>query len=317
MKHVFILNPNSGKKRNRDKLINEIRTAAESLNIDYEIYFTKGPGDCKVHARELCEEYAESGIPLRIYGCGGDGTVNELVNGVYGFDNVEAGVIPMGTGNDYVRNFGPVEAFKDIKNQILGKSQTSDLIKYKAEYKDEITEGYCANMFNIGFDCNVADYTQKVKSLPLISGSMAYLISVAIILIKKKGANLKIEYDNGVVHDGKVLLTAIANGQFCGGGIKSAPEGILDDGFMDVSVIKNVARRTFITLFPSYSKGTHLTKKKVIKNEIIKYTKEKTLTVTANGESLRLCTDGEITTQKRIEFSMVEDAFRFIVPAVL
>ncbi len=317
MKHVFILNPNSGKKRKRDKFINELKSAAESLKVDYDIYFTKGPDDCRRYAKELCEKYAKSGTQLRIYGCGGDGTVNELVNGVYGFDNVEAGVIPMGTGNDYVRNYGPVKEFKNIRNQILGKSQTSDLIKYKAEYNGMVTEAYCANMFNIGFDCNVADYTQTVKRWPLINGSLAYLISVAIILIKKKGADLKIEYADGTVLDGKVLLTAIANGKFCGGGIKSAPEGILDDGLMDVSVINNVARLTFVTLFPSYLKGTHLTRKKVIKDKIIRYTKEKTLTITANGGSLRLCTDGEITTQKKIEFSMKEDAFRFIVPAGL
>lgn len=314
MKHVFIMNPLSGKRRSRRRMTDDITSACKELGADYEIYFTKGPLDCKRHARQLCEEAAAEGHKLRIYGCGGDGTVNELVNGVYGYDNVEIGVIPMGTGNDYIRNYGAVSSFLDIKAQIRGESRSSDAIHYRAEYGDVVTEGYCANMFNIGFDCNVVDMTARVKNWPFVGGSLAYLISVAIILIKKKGADLVIEYDDGTSLDGRILLIAIANGCFCGGGVKGVPKSVLDDGLMDISVVKDISRMTFVTLFPSYAKGTHLNKKKIIDRNIIKYTKEKALTVTANGESLRLCTDGEITTQKRVRFSIVENAFRFIVP---
>lgn len=316
MKHVFIMNPLSGKRKSRQRMTGDITSACKELGADYEIYFTKGPLDCKRHARQLCEEAAAEGRKLRIYGCGGDGTVNELINGVYGYDNVEIGVIPMGTGNDYIRNYGAVSSFLDIKAQIRGESRSSDAIHYRAEYGDVVTEGYCANMFNIGFDCNVVDMTARVKTWPFVGGSLAYLISVAIILIKKKGADLLIEYDDGTVIDGRILLIAIANGCFCGGGVKGVPESVLDDGLVDVSVVKDVSRLTFITLFPSYAKGTHLSKKKIIDRDIIRYTKEKALTVTANGESLRLCTDGEITTQKKVRFSIVENAFRFIVPSV-
>ncbi|MDO4487017.1 MAG: diacylglycerol kinase family protein [Bacillota bacterium] len=315
MKHVFIMNPLSGKKRSRQHMIDAITSACTELGEDYEIYFTEGPFDCKRHARQLCEEAAACGREIRIYGCGGDGTVNELVNGVHGFTNVEIGAIPMGTGNDYIRNYGNVSSFLDIKAQIKGESRYSDAIYYRAEYEDAVTEGYCANMFNIGFDCNVVDMTARVKNWPFVGGSLAYLISVAIILIKKKGADLVIEYDDGTKLDGKILLTAIANGCFCGGGVKGVPDSVLDDGLMDISVVKDVSRLTFVMLFPSYAKGTHLTKKKIIDRDIVRYTKEKALTVTANGESLRLCTDGEITTQKKVTFSIEENAFRFIVPS--
>ena len=316
MKHIFIMNPLSGRKRSRRHITDAITSACTELGVDYDIYFTSEPLDCKRHARQLCEEADAAGQELRIYGCGGDGTVNELVNGVYGFDNVEIGVIPMGTGNDYIRNYGDVSSFLDINAQITGKSRHSDAIHFCAEYEGNVTEGYCANMFNIGFDCNVVDMTARVKNWPFVGGSLAYLISVAIILIEKKGADLTIKYDDGTVLDGSILLIAIANGCFCGGGVKGVPESVLDDGLMDVSVVKDISRMTFVTLFPSYAKGTHLNKKKIIDRNIIRYTKEKALTVTANGKSLRLCTDGEITTQKKVKFSIVEDAFRFIVPSV-
>lgn len=317
MKHVFIINPASGKKDKREKLIAKIDSAARNLNVDHEIYFTKSQGDGKSYLRSLCQEAKNSGETLRIYGCGGDGTLNEMVNGALGYDNVEIGIIPIGTGNDYVRNYGNPSDFLNIENQIKGTAKSSDLIKYVAKYEDSITEGYCANMFNIGFDCNVVDMTERAKKWPLINGSLAYLVSVGLILIKKKGANLRIEYEDGHIKDGPILLIAIANGCFCGGGVKGVPESILDDGLMDVSVVNDISRIQFVSLYPSYAKGTHLSKKAVTLDRVIEYSKEKALTVTANGESLRLCCDGEVSTQKEVSFSMVRDAFRFVVPAGL
>lgn len=315
MKHIFIMNPASGSVSRRDKMVESINTAAEEAGVDHEIYFTKHQGDCRRYVGEICSRYAAEERPVRVYGCGGDGTVNEVVNGAFGYENVELGIIPMGTGNDYIRNYGEVSDFRDIRRQLAGTSVPSDAIRYRAEYRDVVTEGYCANMFNIGFDCNVVDLTARVKRWPLVSGSLAYLVSVFIMLVKKKGADIRIEYSNGHVKDGKILLAAVANGCYCGGGVKGVPYCDLNDGLMDVSVINDIGRSFFIRVFPSYVKGTHPENKSMIKKKVLEYTKEKTLTITANGESLRLCTDGEITTQKRIEFSAVKDAFRFIVPA--
>ena len=315
MKHIFIMNPASGSVSRRDRLVESINAAAEEAGADREIYFTKHQGDCRRYVGEICSKYEAESRPVRIYGCGGDGTVNEVVNGAYGYENVELGIIPMGTGNDYIRNYGEISDFRDIRRQLAGTSVYSDAIRYRAEYKGVVTEGYCANMFNIGFDCNVVDLTARVKRWPFISGSLAYLVSVVIMLVKKKGADIRIEYSDGHVKDGKILLTAVANGCYCGGGVKGVPYCDLNDGLMDVSVINDISRNFFIRVFPSYAKGTHPEKKSMIKKKVLEYTKEKTLTITANGESLRLCTDGEITTQKRIEFSAVKDAFRFIVPA--
>ena len=314
MKHVFIINPNAGRKGKLENFCENIKTCAERLGLEYELYFTKGPKDCGKHARELCESLAE-GEKLRIYGCGGDGTVNELVNGVYGFENVEIGVIPMGTGNDYIRNYGHPDDFRDIESQLNGISRTSDLIRYRGELDGQVSEGYCANMFNIGFDCNVVDATDRLKQLPLINGSLAYLLGVAAMFIKKKGADLKIEFADGKVKDGPILLCSVANGCFCGGGIKSAPDSILDDGLMDVMIIDDVTRRFFLGVFPSFKKGEHLQQQKVIDSGKIIYLKEKALTITVNGESCNFCIDGEIYPFKKVDFEIAEDAVRFIVPA--
>ena len=270
MKHIFIMNPASGSVSRRDRLVESINAAAEEACADHEIYFTKHQGDCRRYVGEICSKYEAESRPVRIYGCGGDGTVNEVVNGAYGYENVELGIIPMGTGNDYIRNYGEVSDFRDIRRQLAGTSVYSDAIRYRAEYKGVVTEGYCANMFNIGFDCNVVDLTARVKRWPFISGSLAYLVSVVIMLVKKKGADIRIEYSDGHVKDGKILLTAVANGCYCGGGVKGVPYCDLNDGLMDVSVINDISRNFFIRVFPSYAKGTHPEKKSMIKKKVPK-----------------------------------------------
>lgn len=311
-KHIFVLNPASGRRRHSNDILREIRDAANRVGVDFDVYFTRGPGDATGFIRKTCEERAFAG-PIRFYGCGGDGTVNELVNGAYGFDGVEVGVIPQGTGNDYIRNYGEAEAFLDIERQLLGESRYSDLIHYRAEYDGEITEALCANMFNIGFDSHVVATTDRVKKLPLINGSMAYLASVFITLAKKKETSLLVEYRDGTVYDDKVLLLSIANGCFCGGGIKGVPRSILDDGLMDVSLVRGgVSRRFFVKLFPKYQKGTHLDDPRV--KGIIDYRQEPCLTVTCKGNGLALCVDGEVSRQKKVTFEVIPKAIRFIVP---
>lgn len=325
MKHHFILNPKSGRRKKLDSLIAEIKDAEMLTGTECEIYLTRSRGDASRYARELCAKADEKGERLRIYGCGGDGTLNELVNGCYGFDNVEIGIIPQGTGNDYIRNYGSEKYFLDVKRQIHGDSVWSDLIHYRASCSGKVTEGYCANMFNIGFDANVVDMTDRIKKVPLVAGSLAYLISVAIMLFTKKGADLVIEYPDGSKRSGKVLLTAAANGCYCGGGVKGLPRSILDDGLMDVSVVNGATTRSqFVRLFPFYQKGTHLEHPLNLKKKIVDYRQVKSLKISATsdpdlpdssaGAHFKLCTDGEISLQDQVEFSVVKKAFRFIVP---
>lgn len=314
MRHIFVINPEAGKKGGRDKLITAIRSAGEKLGCKVEIYETKFAGDGEDFVRRTAIA-ADIGEKIRFYACGGDGAVNEVANGAYGFD-VEVGCVPMGTGNDYIRNYGNVKQFRDIESQLQGQAVDSDLIRY-VQYLDGVKQAprYCVNMFNIGFDCNVVDQTAKAKKWPFVKGSFAYILSVAIMLIRKKGANLKVEYEDGRIFDGKLLLIAIANGCYCGGGVKGVPLSILDDGLMDVSLIRDIPRRLFIYMFPKYSKGTHLQCEKI--KSVLDYDKCKKLVISANGKPMRLCTDGEITNADKVVFEIAPKAMRFAVPATI
>lgn len=308
MKTVFIINPKSGKGKRTDAFIASVKATISSTNADAEIYITKAVGDATVYVRDYCEDNG----PARFIACGGDGTLSEVLNGAIGTPDTQIGVIPMGTGNDFCRNFGSEYDFDNIMHQITGKTVKCDAIKYSTGYRSAKKEGYCINMFNIGFDCNVADMTADMKRKPFISGSFAYFLSILAMLIKKKGANLKIELDGDEKHNGKLLLTSVANGSYCGGGIKSNPLASVSDGFININIIKNLSRARFITLLPSYMKGTVLERRGVEK--YISSEKCKKITITPNDGAIRICVDGEIISAGKTEFQIVHNVFDFVIP---
>ena len=305
MKSYFIINPAAGD----GSKVNELkeRIMRESDGFDVEIYITKSKEDTARFVKNICDTVSGD---LRFYACGGDGTLNDVLNGLVGCERASLGVVPIGTGNDFCRNFTDCGDFKSVKDQLNGTTTRCDIIKYSGIADGKYTERYAVNMFNIGFDCNVVDKTQAIKKYA--KGSAAYLLSVMIILIKKKGANLKIEADGKIVHNGPLLLTTVANGSFCGGGIMSNPKAVISDGLLDVNIVKNVSRAKFIKLFPKYKKGTHYNIKNAEK--IIRRLTCKKLTLTPNGENMRICADGEIFCAKAISFESQKNAVSFIVP---
>ncbi|MBQ9061025.1 MAG: hypothetical protein IJ128_07770 [Firmicutes bacterium] len=318
-KHYFIINPAAGQGKALN-LIPDIHAVCQVAGIDYKIYESSAPGDAEryVHSRCQAHQTAESAAgkqlsdALRFYACGGDGTLNEVVNGAAGHDFAEVGCIPTGTGDDFVRNF-PGARFDDLIAQIQGESQPADLIRYDGICDGEYVSRYCVNMFNIGFDSNVVDLTGRMKQLPLMSGSLAYLASVGVMLAEKKGADLRVEYENGEVHDGRILLIAVANGCFCGGGVKGIPRAVTNDGLFDVSLVRDIPRHMFAALFPKYMNGTHLTDKRL--EDVIRYTQETFLRISPNRKLMKLCVDGEITKAGPVRFAIAPKALRFIIPA--
>lgn len=311
MINYFFINPAAGQGKGIDALTENILQTAAALKMQCKIHVTTGIGDGEAKAREFAERL--DGEPARFYACGGDGTLNEIINGISGFDNIAVGCLPIGTGNDTVRNFPDGGGFMNIKEQLLGKEVRVDLMEYSGFIGGRQQTRYCVNMFNIGFDCNVVELAGRLKKKPLISGSFAYLLAVLGIFIKKKGVRLRLMEGEEVLADGKVLLCAIANGKYCGGGLKTSPQSVIDDGFFDVNIVRDVTRMTFLRLFPKYMKGTHLQVPGVEK--IIDIRKSVKLKLLPKDEALFLCADGEISQASAVEFQILPGELRFIVPA--
>ena len=336
MKTIFIINPKAGKGKGLAALRERIAAAAAACGQEAGIYLTKGVGDAESFARAAAAEYGGRGEELHLIACGGDGTINEVVNGVLGAagpigkagtagaaglteaagltgaTGTAVGAIPIGTGNDFLRNFPKAGDFLDIGAQLEAAPVFIDLLKYSGELDGRSAERYCVNMFNIGFDSNVADLTARLKRYPLLSGSLAYLAAVVGMLVKKKGANLRIELDGEEVYAGPLLLTALANGCYCGGGIKSSPRALPDDGIMDVNIIYDVSRREFVSKFPAYTRGTHLELEDI--DRLLYFSQCSRAKITPLCGSMRLCVDGEIMDAGPISIEVVPQALRFLLP---
>ena len=314
MKHYFFINPKAGQGKGIDKLIEEIETTAAELQEEAIICLTESVEDGITKARETAE--ALQGEPARFYACGGDGTNNEIINGAADFPNIALGCVPIGTGNDMVRNFPEAGDFLCIKSQMLGDVKRIDLMKYKGRLNGQMKEGYCVNMFNIGLDCDVVALTNVLKKKPFIAGSMAYLLAVGGMFLRKKPIHMQLFEDDKLMVDGEVLLVAIANGGYCGGGMNTSPQSCMNDGVFDLNIIKNVSHAGFLKLFPKYKTGTHLQVPGIEK--VITTKQSRSLVMVPKQKDFNICIDGEIyAAEGQIEYGMAEGALNFIVPARL
>ena len=296
MKHHFIINPAAGKGTHVKTLTEKIHAAAQ--NIEYEIYLTKCPGDAVEY---VAKAVSADGDLHRFYACGGDGTLGEVINGAPACERAQFALIPIGTGNDFCRNFDDRSAFFDIERQINGTPMSIDLIRYN--------DRYCVNMLNVGFDCNVVERTVRFKKSPIIPSSMAYTTGVAVSLLHKMTTNMHITLDDAEVLSRPMLLLSVGNGKYYGGGYRSNPCSLLDDGLFDVNIVEKVSRFTFLSLVSSYKAGTHLETAK----QHVTYRQSTSLKIAFDTDTM-VCVDGELETARELTISIAPAAARFILP---
>lgn len=300
MIYHFILNPKSGKKRRYRHLEDTIVKACTDKNINYKIHYTYGHNDATEYVAQNAKATDEK---QRFIAIGGDGTLNTLVNSAPENPNVEFGVIPAGTGNDFIRNFTKKKTFTDINAQIEGEAITVDLIK--------CNERYCINMINVGLDCEVAKEADKLKKLWFFPVSLSYIAGLVVVAFRKIGTKMKLTYSDGTVQDKLYTLSAIGKGRFCGGGFCALPTANLDDGKLHSIAIDKISLAKFLSLVVPYKLGKHLKSKHAMK--VIKYTTTDSLKMDFDNE-ISVCIDGEIFDAKSIELSIRRAAANFVVP---
>ncbi len=301
MIYHFVLNPKSGRSKKQVQMEQQIIDACSKRQLSYHIYYTTERGDATNYVKEMVKK--APGERQRFICVGGDGTINEIANSVPGNTDIEFGVIPNGSGNDFVRNFTNLNRFSSIEAQLDGEAISLDLIK--------CNDNYCVNMVNIGFDCSVVLETEKIRKIKFISPSISYILGVLVGFFKKFGTKMKLIFDNGDVIESNLTLTAIGNGKFCGGGFKSAPLANLTDGIFDICIIKKVSRLQFISLVGSYKDGTFLDKPAAQK--VIDYRRESHFRMEFEDER-PICIDGEITHASTMEFTIAPKSFSFVIP---
>jgi len=299
MESYFLINPVSGGGQAMSYLPAIEDAISVMKNCHLHTISAKG-GACS-----FVRKIAESGKPCRFYAVGGDGTLNEVVNGLHGYENAQAGFIPSGTGNDFVRCFTGTKHFENISDQLAGNTMEIDTIQVTLDDNNPMR---FVNMMNIGFDCNVVIRAGQMRS----SGPFAYIKGVLMELFSKNwGFRLNVKFDDGSEYDSTALLFTLANGRYCGGGFLSSPFAELDNGYIDAAVIDKISRLMLLKLLGSYRNGKYI-KNQNIQNIITYRRCRKIVLEVENRQGVSL--DGEIFRFKEAELSVDNKSVKFIVP---
>ena len=244
MKHLFLINPYAGKYDRSQEMREKIQTAMESRDDAWEIAVTRYPG----HGVALVHAAAEAGEQLRVYACGGDGTLNEAVNGAAGYEHVAVTHYPMGSGNDFLRMFGQdASRFYDLKELLDGPQTPMDLIECNARL--------ALNVCSIGFDARIGLGAADFKKLPLVSGSMAYQLSALRTIVQGIHLPYRVEIDGEALPGEEFTLICACNGRYYGGGFNPSPDAMPDDGVLNFLIIPAVSRLTVLALIKKFARG--------------------------------------------------------------
>lgn len=306
MKHIFIVNPVSGTANALSQLTPVIQKVAQELRIDYEIIQTEYPG----HAKNIVKSIVKTNKSVRFYSCGGDGTLNEVISGSLDSPYVETACVPCGSGNDFVRNFGNQKDFLNLKNLIQGKSYTMDLIK--TEY------GIATAICSAGLDAQVAYGIPKFRRIPFAGGEMAYKLSILTSLCSKLGHKLRIQADDETFI-GEYLMLAICNGKTYGGGFMAAPDASMQDGLLDLVLVKKISRFRIAQVVSIYKQGKHIVDGQVIPSvrDVLTYRHVKHVHVQVLDQRPIIMTrDGECAPVMHLQADILEKAVQIVLPKI-
>lgn len=299
MKHLFIVNPAAGKGRALD-LIPVIKKIFESRDDEYVIEVTKYAGDATVIARNYT-----SREDCRVYSVGGDGTLNEVLNGVVGSNSVLAD-IPSGSGNDFIKSL-----VQDLPKGISNEEILARSIDGRVENIDvgQVNGRHFINISSVGFDGEVVYHARLFKKVPLVSGSLAYIMGVVTTLVKNRSYPLEVTVD-GTKVEMDALLLAAGNGKYYGGGMLPLPEAKLNDGLLDACLVERLSRSRIIKFFARFVKGRHMGIKEA---HFYRCTQ---LSISC-GTDIVLNIDGELEKVRKADFIIKPGGVKMVIPEMV
>lgn len=307
MKYVWIINPCAGDRNDEE----QIRDAVSKLpqKNDSEVYVTTAPGDATRFVRQWCASRPEESV--RFIACGGDGTLNEVINGAVGHENVSVTCYPCGSGDDFIKTFGGAARFRDFGGLVTAPTRTIDLLSVHdltGEYRDR----YSMNVVNFGFDTTVARTVNDQRMKTGHTSGSTYIKGVIMALITSMRNKCTVKADGEVLDpSGTLMLCTLANGQYVGGSFHCAPRSKPDDGLIDVCIIKPISRLRVPEILKPYAAGTFLDDPKM--RDILTYRRVHEVEVSA-PDGFAFSLDGEILQTSRFTVSIAPKALSFAVP---
>ena len=293
MKHIFIINPAAGKADKTAEYTAKITAACEGL--DYKIRLTEAPGD----ATRMAREAAQTGEEVRLYACGGDGTLNEVVAGAAGYENAAVTAYVGGSGNDFVKVFDDRDAFRDLSRLLDAETAVFDLIDCNGHPS--------INICCVGLDSRIGADMIRYKRLPFVSGSMAYILPILTNLLKGISEHYIVEVDGERI-EGDMTFVCVANARYYGGGFYAVPDAQPDDGKLDILLVNKVRLWQVPTALAKYKAGRY---KEL--GKLARHIRTDRITVRCDKDS-PVNLDGEIRMMRNVQMKISDKKIRFFYP---
>jgi YegS/Rv2252/BmrU family lipid kinase len=283
------------------KHLNTVLKYLKENGLNFKVCTTSYQGE----AVELAQKAADNGAEL-IVSVGGDGTVNEIVNGIMKSKNDPSlGIIPLGWANDFIKSTDiPSDIIEACKILIKGKTKKIDI----GVINNQI---YFANICGVGFDAEVAHLANQLKTRHPNWNSLNAFVYVFATVKKLLSPfschNLKIKFDGQEIHS-KILFIAISNGKIYGGRFTITPEAILDDGLLEICLVEEMGRFKYLSIIPKVFKGTHAS----IKG--INFYRAKKVVIQSSEPVLAQVSGEVIEGQKNYIITLLPKSLKLIVP---
>ncbi len=301
MIRLVIINPFAGNarglkhKKTVEKVFSNIKKE-ELLGEDKVIIeITKHRG----HATEIAKEYITkyNNEKIVIYIISGDGTISEVAKVAINNDNVSIVIIPKGTGNDFARAVTSSKSIRKIIRESINNYPTKvDCIK--------VNDKVSVNVVNAGLDAAIADNIKYFRKIPFLTGKMKFNLSILVTIFSPRKYKFKIRIDDKV-YKGKYTLVAIGNNKYYGGGIIALPKANIQDGLLDLCVVKNTTILHKIYFLPKFKEGKH-------ENIwLVNMAKAKSVTVVSN-KKFPVSIDGETYNIKGFKAKVIENGLNVI-----
>ena len=292
-----IVNPAAGANSTHRKW-SRISQLLKRVGLSFDYEYTEGVG----HAIELARAAASDGYRYLI-AVGGDGTVNEVANGILSSTNATTtalGIVSTGTGSDFVRSVGiPRDYASACAFLTSSRRLLIDVGVVEYQRQGQTLKRFFVNAAGVGFDAAVVETTEKLPKY--FGGTIPYLAGLMRTLFGYRNKSVVLRIDDKV-ESSRILSVVVSNGGYCGGGMHMAPEASLSDSLLDVVVIGDVGKFELLKALPMVYKGTHGTHPKVSIEKAANITVE-------SSERLLVHADGELLGEAPASFE--------IVPAVL
>jgi YegS/Rv2252/BmrU family lipid kinase len=311
MKHFIILNPNAG-RGSAGKRRSELERALHQAGINFDLLTTHARGG----ATELTYQALERGYD-QVTAVGGDGTINEIVNGILGrqtrhgkqaqHTRPSLGIVPLGTGSDFIKvldGVKPNDLAGAVRRLARGQTRAVDVAHVRARNPLQTYTRYFINGMTLGLDSQVAVESLKVNKL---KGRAVYLLAILRALKNYHAHPMTVRFDGREVYR-RLLFANVANGRYQGGGFRMTPDALIDDGLLDLCMVDNLRLDQIARYLPRLTKGTHTRLRQV------RMDRARHVTIECS-EPLPVATDGEVivTDARYVEVEVLPGALEIVV----